>query len=144
MAVDPPNGRRRSCQSTLLIKARLLLVLIRRMTGESFSTFRSLDRSAVERFQAFLQYRRDPRPGKTSPTTVAAHLLIFKGLYRQHSKLPDALVRSVDNLRVGPPLIARVTVAGQSVTAARLALEERVALWNAVSDEVRKLRIVPA
>lgn len=90
MAVDPPNGRRR-LSVHLLIKARLLLVLIRWMTGESFTTFRSLDRSAVERLQAFLQHRRGPRPGKTSPTTVAAHLLIFKDLYRQRSKLPEAL-----------------------------------------------------
>jgi len=91
MAVDPPDGRRRSCQSTMFTRARNLLTLIRWMTGEGFTRFRWLDLSAVERYQAFLKRRRGARPGKTSPTTVAGYLLVLKDLYRQRSKLPDAL-----------------------------------------------------
>ena len=80
MAVDPPDGRRRSCQSTLFTRARNLLTLIRWMTSEGFITFHSLDLPAVERYQAFLKRRRGARPGKTSPTTVAGYLLVLKDL----------------------------------------------------------------
>ncbi len=90
-AVDPPDCRRRSCQSTLFTRARNLLTLIRWMTSEGFITFHSLDLPAVERHQAFLKRRRGARSGKTSPTTVAGYLLVLKDLYRQRSKLPDAL-----------------------------------------------------
>jgi hypothetical protein len=91
MTVDPPDGRMRSCQSTMFTRARNLLTPIRWMTGEGFTTFRSLDVSAVERYQAFLKRRRGARPGKTSPATVAGYLLVLKDFYRQRSKLPETL-----------------------------------------------------
>ncbi len=55
---------------------------------------------------------------------------------------------AIDRDRHGP-LAARLfekvclsdaTTRGRALAAARLALEERVALWNAVTDEVSKLR----
>lgn len=92
MGIDPPSGRRRSSPSSLFSKAGVLLTLIRWMIGEGFMSFRSLDRSAVERYQAFVQQRRGPRlPGKASPTTVGNYLRILKDLYHQRAKLPDAL-----------------------------------------------------
>ncbi len=91
MSVDPPDGRRRSCSSSLFTRAGQLLTLIRWMVGEGFTTFRSLDRSGVDRYQAFAQQRRGPRPGRTSPTTVAGYLRVLKDLYHQRHKLPDAL-----------------------------------------------------
>ena len=91
MAVDPPDGRRRSSPSSLFTKAGALLTLIQWMVGEGFTTFRSLDRSAVDRYQAYVQQRRRPRPGKTSPITVGNYLRILKDLYHQSTKLPDAL-----------------------------------------------------
>ncbi len=80
MAVDPPNGRRRSCQSTLLIKASPTPRPDPVDDRRKVYNLPLAGSSTVERFQAFLQYRRDPRPGKTSPTTVAAHLLILRDL----------------------------------------------------------------
>ena len=91
MGIDPPSGRRRSSPSSLFTKAGVLLTLIRWMVGEGFTTFRSLDRYAVERYQAFLQQRRGSRPGKTSPITIGNYLRILKDLYHQRAKLPDAL-----------------------------------------------------
>jgi integrase len=91
MAMDPPEGRRRSCQTTLFTRARNLIALIGWMIGEGFTTFRSLDMPAVERYQAFLKRRRGARPGNASPSTVAGYLLILKDLYRQRAKLCDAL-----------------------------------------------------
>jgi hypothetical protein len=91
MSVDPPDGRRRSCSSSLFTRAGQLLTLIRWMVGEGITTFRSLDRSAVDRYQAFVQQRRGPRPGRTCSTTVAGYLRVRKDLYHQRDKLPDAL-----------------------------------------------------
>jgi hypothetical protein len=91
MTVDPPHGRKRNSPSSLFNKAGQMLTLIRWMVGEGFTTFRSLDRVAVYRFQAFVQQRRGPRPGKTSPTTAGNYLRILKDLYCQRTKLPDAL-----------------------------------------------------
>jgi integrase len=91
MSVDPPDGRRRSCPSSLFTRAGQLLTLIRWMVGEGFMTFRSLDRSAVDRYQAFVQQRRGPRAGRTCPTTVAGYLRVLKDLYHQREKLPDGL-----------------------------------------------------
>ncbi|HUY25813.1 MAG TPA: hypothetical protein VMV27_00205 [Candidatus Binataceae bacterium] len=91
MAVDPPHGRRRSSPSSLFTKAGALLTLIQWMAGEGFAAFRSLDRSAVDRYQAYVQQRRGPRPGKSSPITVGNYLRILKDLYHQRTKLPDAL-----------------------------------------------------
>lgn len=91
MAVDPPDGRRRSSPSSLFTKAGALLTLIQWMVGEGLATFRSLDRSAVDRYQAYVQQRRGPRPGRTSPITVGNYLRILKDLYHQRTKLPDAL-----------------------------------------------------
>jgi integrase len=91
LAVNPPQGRRRSCPSSLFTRAGQLLTLIRWMVGEGFTTFRSLDRSAIDRYQAFVQQRRGPRPGTTSPATVGNHLRILKDLYHQRAKLPDTL-----------------------------------------------------
>ena len=91
MSVDPPHGRRRSCSSSLFTRARQLLTLIGWMIGEGFTTFRSLDRSAIERYQVFVQQRRGPRPGRTCPTTVAGYLRVLKDLYHQRERLPDAL-----------------------------------------------------
>ena len=91
MAVNPPHGRRRSSPSSLFTKAGALRTLIQWMVREGFATFRSLDRSAVDRYQAYVQQRRGPRPGKTSPITVGNYLRILKDLYYQRAKLPDAL-----------------------------------------------------
>jgi integrase len=91
MAVDPPHGPRRSCPSSLFTRVGQLLTLIKWMIGEGFTTFRSFDRSAVDRYQAFVKQRRGPRPGKTSPTTAGSYLRILKDLYVQRAKLPDAL-----------------------------------------------------
>ncbi len=89
MAVDPPHGR--SSPSSLFTKAGAVRTLIQWMVREGFATFRSLDRSAVDRYQAYVQQRRGPRPGKTSPITVGNYLRILKDLYYQRAKLPDAL-----------------------------------------------------
>ncbi len=91
MSIDPPDGRRRSRPSSLFTRARLLLTLIQWMVGEGLMSFRSLDRSALDRYQAFVQQRRGPRPGTTCPTTVAGYLRVLKDLYHQRDKLPDAL-----------------------------------------------------
>jgi integrase len=91
MAVDPPHGRRRSSPSSLFSKAGQLLTLIRWMVGEGFTAFSSLDRSAADRYQAFVRRRRGPRPGTASPATVGNHLRVLKDLYQQRAKLPDAL-----------------------------------------------------
>jgi integrase len=106
MSVDPPDGRRRSCSSSLFTRGGQLLTLIRWMVGEGFTSFRSLDRSAVDRYQAFVQQRRGPRAGRTCPTTVAGYLRVLKDLYHQREKLPDAL--SFDPF----PLITAGIVAG--------------------------------
>jgi hypothetical protein len=58
-------------------KSLNLPTLVQWMVSEGFTTFNSLDRSAVERYQAFLQRRRGPRLGKISPTTVGGYLLIL-------------------------------------------------------------------
>jgi hypothetical protein len=89
MATDPPAGRKRVSPSTLASHASVLIVIMRWMVAEGYSSFSALDAAAVECLRAWLQ-TRPGRKGVIAPGTEALYLQRVKDLYRQREKLDDA------------------------------------------------------
>jgi len=92
MATDPPTGRKRASPSSLASHGQTLIVIMRWMLAEGYTTFSMLDAAAVERLRAWLRTRPGRRKGTGSiaPMTAVHYLLLLKDLYRQRKKLDDA------------------------------------------------------
>jgi integrase len=91
MANDPPPGRKRVSPSSLFTKGQNLIVILRWMIAEGYTSFAELDGSAIERLRAWLRTRQvagTDRP--ITPIRIANHLQALKDLYRQRSKVADA------------------------------------------------------
>jgi hypothetical protein len=58
MAYDPPRGRKRLSPSSLFCRAQTLIVILRWMVAEGYTSFAALDGPAVERLRAWLRDAR--------------------------------------------------------------------------------------
>lgn len=92
MAVDPPAGRKRLSPASLHIRALLLKTVIGWMALDGLASFREVDRAAVDRLRAWLLARQGRRNRLISARTVAHYMVVLKDLYRQRTKLDNAIV----------------------------------------------------
>jgi integrase len=92
MAVNPPAGRKRLSPTSLHSNARLLKTVIGWMALDGLASFRDVDRAAVDRLRAWLLARHGRRNRPISPRTVARYMIVLKDLYRQRTKLDNAIV----------------------------------------------------
>jgi hypothetical protein len=90
LRVDPPSGRRRARDSSLVRRFQHLRVLIRWMAGEGYRRFADLDRDAAERFLAAVKARPGRKGHALSGATLAGDASLLHILYLQRDRLPDA------------------------------------------------------
>jgi hypothetical protein len=90
LRVDPPAGRRRARDSSLVHAFQQLRVLIRWMTGEGYRCFADLDRDATERFLAAVKARPGRKGRALSGATLAGYARLLNILYLQRDRLQDA------------------------------------------------------
>jgi len=90
LRVDPPAGRRRARDSSLVRAFQHLRVLIRWMAGEGYRRFADLDRDAAERFLATIKARPGRKGQALSGATLTGYASLLNTLYIQRDHLPDA------------------------------------------------------
>jgi integrase len=92
MVYDPPRGRKRWSPSTLYKRGETLIVILRWMIAEGYTSFAALDDPALQRLRAWLRTRQVVRTERPiAPATILHYLQVLKDLYRQQAKLADAL-----------------------------------------------------
>jgi integrase len=90
MVHDPPHGRARWGQSSLLARMLMLRALIGWMAVDGTPSFRSIDRACVDRLRAWIASRAGRRGGLQA-SSILRYLMMLQDLYRQRAKLEDAL-----------------------------------------------------
>jgi len=91
MTVDPPAGRKRLSPTSVQSKAVLLKTLIGWMALDGLTEIREIDAAAVERLRAWLLARKGQRGCPIHPNTIVNYMVVLKDLYRQRTKLDDAI-----------------------------------------------------
>src|SRR5262249_4478392 len=82
MATDPPRGRKRLSQSSLYKRGEMLIVILRWMNAEGYTSFAVLNGSAVEKLRAWLKTRQVVGIGlPIAPATIMIYLRVLKDLY---------------------------------------------------------------
>ncbi len=86
---DPPRGRHKLSDGSLISYFNALRMLIRWMANEGYSRFAHLDGDASERFTAFIQSRHEQHSGKPlSGRTSSRYHNLLRVLYLQGAKFP--------------------------------------------------------
>jgi len=93
MKLDPPRGRHKLHDGTLVVYFKALRILIRWMAAQGFRRFAHLDGDASRRFLAFIESRHKARSGKPlAPRTASRYHNLLRVLYLQGAKFPEVAI----------------------------------------------------
>lgn len=90
LRVDPPPGRRRARDATLVRAFYRLRVLVRWMAAEGYRCFADLGPDAAERFLGTVKARPGRNGKRLSGATLAGYAGLLRTLYLQRDRLTDA------------------------------------------------------